>query len=109
MGEFDLSLFVGQQKGSGSLKHPKPSALESRCVFAGSNTFTASFNPDHSDRFILQKGVEKANRVAASADTGYEEIGQSFFTFQDLATAFDSNYPLKIPHHHWVGMGPQRR
>src|SRR6202035_1979284 len=100
MGQFNLAFVVGEQESLRSLEHAKASALKTRRMFAAANPFTAGFDADHSDMSILQKGMKQTDSVAAAADTGDEQIWQTFFAFQNLAARFNADDALKITHHH---------
>ena len=108
MGQFDLAIFVREQKSFGSLKHSQPSSLESCRMFAGANSFAAGFDPDHAHVRIIQKRMEQTDGIAAATDTGDKQIGQALFAFENLRFCFLANHTLKIAHHHGVGMGSQR-
>ena len=53
--------------------------------------------------------MKQADGVAASAHAGDQEIGQPFFPLEDLAARFLADDPVKIPHHHGIGMRPEGR
>src|SRR5438094_10442035 len=65
MGQFDLAIFVCEQKSFRSLKNPKPSALKSGRMFAGPNTFAAGFDPDHAHARVIYERMKQTDRMAA--------------------------------------------
>src|SRR6266852_6492764 len=109
MRQFDLAIFVCEQKSFRPLQHTEPSALETRRVFPAANAFTAGFDADHSYLSIFEKGVKQANGVAPAADAGDKQIGETFLALKDLAARFDADDALEIAHHHRVRMRAERR
>src|ERR1700736_2703464 len=104
MGQFDLAFFIGEEKGFRSLQNAEPSTLKPRGVLTTANAFAAGFHPDHPYMLILQEWMEEADRVAATADAGDQQIGQSFFALENLPARFHANDALEITHHHWIRM-----
>src|SRR5438874_9110372 len=86
MGQFDLAFVVGEQESFRSLEHAEAPALETGCMFAAANAFAAGFDADHSNISILQEWMKQADRVAAAADAGNEQIRQVLLAFENLAT-----------------------
>src|SRR5215471_4660372 len=104
MGQFDLAFFVREEKSLRALQNTESPALKTRGVLSGANSFATGFDADHSHLSILQERVEQADGVAAATDTRDEQIGQTFFALENLATRLDADDALKIAHHHRVGM-----
>src|SRR5260370_30896757 len=99
MGQLDLPFFVREQKSLCALQHAEPAALEPRRVLAAPNSFTTCFNADHSDKSVLQEGMEQANRLTAAADAGDKQVWQSFFALHNLTPRFNADYAVKIADH----------
>lgn len=64
-----------------------------------------SFDTNHAHIGIIQEGMKQADGIAATTDTGDEQIWQFLLSFQDLLTRFDTDDAVKITHHHREGMG----
>src|SRR6516164_6136407 len=104
MGQFNLAFLVCQQKSFCSLEHAKSSALETRGVLAGMNSVAPGFDPGHSNVRIVQEWMEQSDSVTSAADTGYQQIGQTFLALENLLARFDADDALKVTDHHGVGM-----
>src|ERR1043165_9633410 len=104
MCELDLAVVVGGHERFRALKDAEPAALKTGGVFARRNSFAAGFDTDHADGFVIEKGMEDSNRVAAAADARAHNVGQPAFPFQDLLARFDADDALKIADHHRIWM-----
>ncbi len=80
MGQLDLAVLIGQQPCLGALQNAEASALKTRGMASLDDAFTARFDADHFHAFVLEKGVEQADGVAAPTDAGDEKIRQALFT-----------------------------
>src|ERR1700736_785551 len=109
MRQFDLALFVCEQKSFRSLQDTESSALKTRRVFAAANSLTASFHADHSHLSVFQKGMEQADSVAPAANASDKQIREWLVVLDNLTTRFDSDDELKISDHHRVRMRAERR
>jgi hypothetical protein len=68
----------------------------------------AGFDAGHAHAFVIEEGMEEADRVAAAADAGDEQIGQALLALQDLAAGLDADHAVEIAHHHREGMRAER-
>src|SRR4051794_27160037 len=108
MRQLNLTVFVRQDESLRALENAEPSALKTRCMFSGEDSFAARFDSDHTNGFVVEKWMEKSDRVTPASDAGNEDIRQSSLAFQDLAARFVSDYALKIANHHRIRMRAQR-
>ena len=85
MGCLDLSVVIGQEKRFASLQHAELAALEARGVASGLDPLATGFDPDHTDVLVLEKGIEKSDRIAPATHAGHEQVRQALLAFEDLA------------------------
>ena len=69
---------------------------------------TTGFDANQPHLFKIQEGMEDANRIAATADTGHDRIRQplgAIITIAHLIDSLTADDALKVTHHRRVGMG----
>ena len=75
MGEFNLAILIREQPGLGPLKDTQLSALETSSVLASRDAAAASLDSGHEDRLVVQKSIEEADGIAATAYAGDKSVG----------------------------------
>ena len=108
VGELDLAVGVGEEPSFGALQHAELAALEARGVAASHDAVAAGFDTGHFDGFVIYKGMEKSNGVAAAADAGDEQVGEAFLALEDLAPGFVADDTVKISDDHGIRMRAKR-
>ena len=63
VGQFDLSVVVGEEPGFRSLENAEFSSLESGGVFFGKDPFAPGFHTDHRNVFIADEGMEESHGI----------------------------------------------
>src|SRR4030095_16213055 len=81
------------------LQHPRFASAETCGVLAKRVASTTGFDPDHSHALIGYEIAKQANRVAAAADTGDQQIGNASFNLENLLSSLAAEHSLKIAHH----------
>src|ERR1700736_5581709 len=109
MSQLDLAIIISEQECFRSLQDAELPGLETCRVFAAANSLAARFNSNHSDTLVFQEGVKQADGVASASDASNEQMRKPLFAFQDLAARFHADDPVKIAHHHGVGVGAENR
>ena len=104
MGRLDLPVLIGQEKRFASLQYAEFAALEARGVASGFDPLSAGFDPDHADVLVLEKGIEKSDRIAPATHAGHEQVGQALLAFEDLAPRLLADHAVEVAHHHGVRM-----
>ena len=100
----DLAEFVLQNVAARALQHAERAALKPRRVLLGLDAESAGLHADEFYGFVVEERIKKSDGVRAAADAGDEQVGQTFFLFQNLRACFVADDALKIPHHHRIGM-----
>ena len=77
MSQLDLSILVGQKPCLCSLQNAEFPPLEPCRMLAADDSFAACLDTGHAHSFVLEKGIEEADRIASSSDTGNKEIWKS--------------------------------
>src|SRR6478609_1079837 len=73
-------------------------------VLAAFNAETASFDAKKLDVFIIEEGVEHADRVRSTADTGDYYIRQPARLLEKLRSRFAADDGLQLSHNQWIGV-----
>ncbi|MNC42964.1 hypothetical protein D3C75_918000 [compost metagenome] len=73
------------------------------------HAFAGGFDPNHPDLLILHERIEHADRIAAAAHCGDQQIRQPAFGFQNLAPRLIPDNPLEIADHHRIRMRAHSR
>ena len=71
--------------------------------------FAAGLYTNQSNIAVFDEGVEDANRVAAAADAGHDDVWEAAGLFEHLPARFPANHRLELADHQWIGMRSQRR
>src|ERR1700682_1838391 len=82
---------------------------EPRRMFANSFAAPACFNAHHFYVRVTEKIVKQPDCVRASADTRKKKIWDASLGFENLRVRLLANNPMKIAHHHWVGVRAENR
>src|SRR6516164_9843567 len=104
MCELNLSVFVRQEISFRALQHAKATRLKTGSMLPRSNSASAGLDADHPNARITEKGIEKSDRVASTANACHQQIRQTLFLLENLAASLFTDYSVQITHHHWVGM-----
>ena len=67
-------------------------------------TVTAGFGTDEMNRGIVDKAMEKTDRIRPTTNTRDDGVGKTIFRLQDLLTRFVPDDSLEVPNHLGEGM-----
>src|SRR4030042_2038281 len=91
------------------LKHAGPAGYQAGGMAALVQAAAGCFAAYQLHAQVVEKGMEDAYGVAASAHTGNYIIGKPAVSLHYLLSGFLANYRLEVAHYHGIGMGPHYR
>ena len=73
------------------------------------HTLAARLNPNKTNPGLIDVVVENAHGVAASTDTGHDDIGLLPDKFRHLPEALFAHHRIEVTHHGGIGMRARHR
>ena len=107
MGQLDLTVLVGEEPGLRALEDAEFSALKTRGVFAMLDSVATRLDAHHLDALVIEEGMEEPDRVAAAANAGDKQVGETLLALEDLAARLDADDAVEIAHHHRIRVRPE--
>src|SRR5206468_4518687 len=92
--ELNLPIFIRKKIRLCALQHSKPACLKTGGMFARTDPPPPGLYAHHSNVGIGEERIEKTDCVTSAANTGYQEIWQPFFLFEDLAPRLFTDHPV---------------
>ncbi|MBA7587842.1 hypothetical protein ES708_29887 [subsurface metagenome] len=68
-------------------------------VLPGLKSSPGCLHPNKPDILIVQKGIENANGITTTTDTGDDIVGQATQLIHNLLSSFPTDYHLEVTHH----------
>src|SRR5262245_43510712 len=91
MRELDVASLILKHEGSRSLQHAGAATGKTRGVSSRGDTLAAGLDTNQSHVAVLEKAVEDADGVAATADTGDDDVREPSSLIEHLASRFTTD------------------
>ncbi len=104
VGQRDLASIVLQEVRVGALQHAGASAVEAGGVAAQRRATAARLDADQPDTRLIDKVIERANRIGPATHAGQHCRRQPGFLLQDLLLDLLPDHAMKVTDHGWVRM-----
>src|SRR5690606_37152733 len=70
---------------------------------------TAGFDADEAHGSVLEEFEKEADGIRTAADTGDHLVRKTSLARENLLLGLEADDPVKLAHHHWIGVRAQRR
>ncbi|CAI8341573.1 MAG: Uncharacterised protein [Rhodospirillaceae bacterium] len=105
----NLAVLVLQQVGAVAVQHARLTPGQGGGVLVTLKPVAPGFDADDAHVLVVEEGVEQAQRIRPTADTGDQRVRQAAFAFEHLFLGFLTNHRLEVPDHGRVGVWASRR
>ena len=94
----DLPIFVLAEQALHPVEYANPSRADGCCRLKGIDPAACCLTADQLHLRVLDKMIERADRIGASAYTRKHAVRQPSFPLKDLRPCFPGDHRLEIPH-----------
>ena len=106
--QLDVARLVLQHERARALQHARAAAGKACGVASRCDALAAGLDADQSNVAVVEEAVEDADRVAAAADAGDDDVRQPADLLEHLPPRLPADHRLELADHQRIGMRSER-